>query len=66
MDKGYHLLKALGYEELARQVRSKNERTTGISALEFVQEIDGREYVQAVCKEIIQDLESEKRYSLID
>lgn len=33
MDKGYHLLKALGFEEMARQVRSCKDLLTSRQAL---------------------------------
>lgn len=33
MDKGYYLLKALGFDKMARQVRSKNDPLTSKMAL---------------------------------
>lgn len=36
MDKGYHLLKALGFEEMARQARSTKESSTSQSCLEYI------------------------------
>ena len=36
MDKGYHLLMALGFEGMAQQVRSKKDSTTSSDCLNFI------------------------------
>ena len=36
MDKGYHLLMALGFEGMAKQVRSKKDSTTSSDCLNFL------------------------------
>ena len=36
MDKGYYLLKALGFDEMARRARSTKERTTSKDCLEHI------------------------------
>ena len=36
MDKGYHLLVALGYTELARQTRSKKDPATSKDCMEWL------------------------------
>ena len=36
MDKGYHLLKALGFEEMARQSRSTKDDTTSRNCLDYI------------------------------
>ena len=57
LDKGYHLLKALGFEEMARQSRSTKEPTTSRSCLNFIIDTAYGKGIwdteQQMCKEVL-------------
>ena len=63
MDKGYHLLKALGFEGMATQVRSKKDSTTSTDCLNFIiqtaKEKNFWHAEQEICQEILHRMEVE-------
>ena len=64
MDIGYHLLMALGFEGMAKQVRSKKENTTSSDCLNFIIETAKSrgiwETETQMCQDILNRMEIDK------